>query len=754
MKKLIFYIIIIITVGFIPSWIQYGGFCLTTDFLNQQIPFIIETKRMLSSGYPFWSWNTYFGDNFIADYSFYTLTSPFVWLNCLFPLKWIPESITLTLYLKLICIGLISYIYFRKMNLNKDISTIGSLLFTFSSFVTISIGFYHFLEPILCFPLLLWSIEKFLRREKYSDLLLGLSCFAVIFINFYFAPCSFIPAFIYLLCRLKTKDINVNFKYISYGLFIALLGILMSSFIVLPTINQIMGGNRTNVAELIDWHIEDRIGSLFIPKVREGEIPLLSFTGWNSTAAYIPILGCLLAFIYCLKKKDWIALLLIIVLIFYLTPLNGLFSLFTDIHYTRWAYALSFFLVLTSLKFIQDKNIISKKEIILYILITGIVVFFRYFTLLWKFVKQIPLSNSELTINIITLCLLVIGLFFLILYYKNRDETRLLKFIVTFSILQLGAFSYLRSDHYAINNSHDAIKIKLYDTYIRNNTFPYSSENKNYRTDIITRTQPYYYANVGLLKNIPSVSTYNSIRNKKINKLCAVVDSNYVLPNSGIIKDYNQTSFDCLMSVKDIIQLKDPFSTTKFDVEADLIKENEQYKLYKAKNYIPFGFTYDNYILQEDIDYFINNKMKIDLPLLMLASLAIQEKDVSDLNKYLKPSQINDYNSLDSIVQKRKQFTAQNVKWTTEGFKCNTTLPEDKIMFFSLPSDPGFTASIDGRFTNIYEVNCGLSAILVPKGLHTIIFSFTPKGLKEGFIISIISLILLLIITRIKCYYD
>ena len=83
--KLIVLIIIVLTVGLTPSWLQYDGFMLTSDFLNQQIPFIIETKRMFASGTPFWSWNTYFGDNFLAAYSFYTVTSPFVWINCLFP---------------------------------------------------------------------------------------------------------------------------------------------------------------------------------------------------------------------------------------------------------------------------------------------------------------------------------------------------------------------------------------------------------------------------------------------------------------------------------------------------------------------------------------------------------------------------------------------------------------------------------------------------------------------------------------------
>jgi hypothetical protein len=83
-------ILVIVTIGLIPDWLQYGMFVVGGDFTNQQAPFIIETKRMLSTGIPLWTRNTFWGDSFIAVYSFYTLTSPFVWINCLFPYEWIP----------------------------------------------------------------------------------------------------------------------------------------------------------------------------------------------------------------------------------------------------------------------------------------------------------------------------------------------------------------------------------------------------------------------------------------------------------------------------------------------------------------------------------------------------------------------------------------------------------------------------------------------------------------------------------------
>lgn len=93
MKRTLLLIAVIVIVGALPVFWQYGTFMICTDYMRQQIPFIMETKRMLESGTPFWSWNTYVGDNFWAGYAFYSLTSPFVWLVALLPYRCIVHGL-------------------------------------------------------------------------------------------------------------------------------------------------------------------------------------------------------------------------------------------------------------------------------------------------------------------------------------------------------------------------------------------------------------------------------------------------------------------------------------------------------------------------------------------------------------------------------------------------------------------------------------------------------------------------------------
>ena len=115
MRRTLLLIAVIVIVGALPVFWQYGTFMICTDYMRQQIPFIMETKRMLESGTPFWSWNTYVGDNFLAGYAFYSLTSPFVWLVALLPYRCIVHGLFLTLVLKYMCAFATSYAYIRKM---------------------------------------------------------------------------------------------------------------------------------------------------------------------------------------------------------------------------------------------------------------------------------------------------------------------------------------------------------------------------------------------------------------------------------------------------------------------------------------------------------------------------------------------------------------------------------------------------------------------------------------------------------------
>jgi len=75
-----------------------------------------------------------------------------------------------------------------------------------------------------------------------------------------------------------------------------------------------------------------------------------------------------------------------------------------------------------------------------------------------------------------------------------------------------------------------------------------------------------------------------------------------------------------------------------------------------------------------------------------------------------------------------------------------TDNPKDGILVLSDTMYPGWIASVDGVSTPIFTANLSHRAISVPKGTHTIQFSFRPKSVTLGIIVSTITIISIVVL--------
>lgn len=236
----------------LPAILPYGGrFVTRGDYLEQQIPFILETRRVLLSGTPYWSWNTFLGANFIGSYSFYTLGSPFVWPLILLPEAAVPYGISVMAVLKHAVCGLTSYLYLKKMVKEERAALIGSLLYTFSSFTVINTQFYHFTEVIAFFPLILLGLENAYSKERRHGAL-ALACGLNALCNYYFMAGTAIFTALYFACRFFSADWRVKrrFRKSLSVLFECALGCLMASVLLIPSAWALLSFTRANGAQM------------------------------------------------------------------------------------------------------------------------------------------------------------------------------------------------------------------------------------------------------------------------------------------------------------------------------------------------------------------------------------------------------------------------------------------------------------------------------------------------------------------------
>lgn len=731
MKKFIFLIVTTVITGALPLFVQYGDYVLMDDFFSQEIPFIMETKRMLSSGVPFWSWNTFFGDNFIAGYSFYTLTSPFVWLNCLVPFDLMLKSLFLTLILKYICAFLSARLYLRKMEVSKENAALGGMMYAFSSYAISNSYYYHFFEPMIVFPLLLVAVERFLGRDRYGKTGLMLAAFLTVFVNYYFAVCSFVAAAMYVFCRvLFSGKLKEYVCRVPLGGLLIAMGILLDSFLLVPTAMHISGGARANQGILSGFDITavpffvERLRTLFMPQVLEERTTLFQGTGFNSCSATLPVIGILLAMLYCWKNmRSWITALVMIALFSFLTPLNSAFSLFTNPNYTRWAYALTLFLILASVKWMDSRQEGSGISVKTWAIYGGLAACAFAFSLTRGEGLESPTNQCQFVAY--TLMLLV-GLVLLFVYGRSKCSQKVLLYgILVCAGVEMLLFNFLRSDigfRYAQDKGRkDIVRPYLIDSKLARND---NESTMRYRTAFEGK-----YPNLGLLTNTPSVSTFHSVLNANLYKFVTITDTAKVEFSNTFEAESYRRSFYALMSVREIIKRQD----NGFVREAN-------------KDYVPMGFTYDTYLPESKVDSLLALFPRPDVPLVMLSCMIVPDEENTLFSKYLECGKIDFQAEMDSVIAKRRAAASLSFEGDAQGFVSKVNLPRKSFVFYSVPADKGFTAYVDGKETPIYKVNLGLSAVLVPQGNHEVRFTFVPKGMKEGAVITALMFLLLICI--------
>ncbi len=716
MKKLLFFTLVTLAMSLLPVLWLRGDLWLPSDFVHQELAFILETKRMLATGAPWWSWNTYLGADFIGSYAFYTLTSPFVWINCLFPEQLVPDSVAITFVLKFLCMAWLSWLYLRKMGVSRESSALGAFLFTFSSFNIASLYYYHFYEPIIAFVLLLIALERLLRRERWGMTCVALAAFAVTFVNFYFAIGSFIAALIYVIFRAFSSEINFNFKIAIKGLAAVSVGIAMCAFLLLPIYYQMLETTRSQAQNALDHtavlNLIERFRTLLMPKVVEGTtIFVPGGSASYSNEACIAVFGLSLALIYAWRHRNWLSALLVAFLLLYLTPLNGIFTLFTNPLYTRWAYALTLVIVLCTVRTLDD-NRSTARGVLAYSVVASVVVLLFVASVLVDSGWHIP------GVRFMALILLFfVGLAMLLLWSRGKLSARWLKLgVMGCVVVQMWLF---------LLNLHSINEENVCGHYM--DSIEQGSGVTQYRTDFRAHESDFLAYNLGLLSNRAAVQSYHSVIDKDVDVFMRTATRDFGATNK-IRFNVHRDEMDALLSVKDVYEI---------DSMGNISKHENKY-------FIPFGFAYDKYMPTSDF-YKMRDDSTKNMPLMMLAGVVMSGSEGCLQNfDYDEPL------DLDSLVAKRREYTATDFKGNSRGFTAKIELPSTKMVFFSVPYSKGFTARIDGKEVPIHIANWCMMALKIPAGKHSIAFNYFPAGLKTGACISLVGLLLLLMIVWIE----
>ena len=149
------------------------------------------------------------------------------------------------------------------------------------------------------------------------------------------------------------------------------------------------------------------------------------------------------------------------------------------------------------------------------------------------------------------------------------------------------------------------------------------------------------------------------------------------------------------------------------------------------------GFTYDYYV-DEDMfaPYAKANRDRLMLAGIYLDDDAIdRNEDILDLLPDDKMPAIT-ANGLAKLGEERRRETCDTFVRDNEGFTATCNLSRENLVFFSVPYDDGWTATVNGEPVRIEKANVGFMAVRVPAGEATIRFDYETPSLKLGLLIT------------------
>jgi uncharacterized membrane protein YfhO len=80
---------------------------------------------------------------------------------------------------------------------------------------------------------------------------------------------------------------------------------------------------------------------------------------------------------------------------------------------------------------------------------------------------------------------------------------------------------------------------------------------------------------------------------------------------------------------------------------------------------------------------------------------------------------------------------------TNTGYEAAINLPQENLVFFSIPWDEGWSAEVNGEKVEIEKVDAGFMAVLCPEGESQIVFTYMPQGFVAGAAVSVVSVCIL-----------
>lgn len=606
--------IIVFMIAFSQFFLNGKSFISTTDGIKQHYNSLIYfgqyirsiVKSLFLQGklvIPTWDFSLTMGSDIITTLHYYAIGDPLNLLYAAVPCAYSEYLYDFLFFLRLYLIGISFSIYSRKWNRNNFAVLCGALVYVFCGY-TLFLSVIHpfFANPMIYLPLLLLGIEKIF--EKKSPALFIIMVFISAISNFYFFYVLSLLMFIYAAIRFFFifKEHRIRNLLLQLRNFIGyyLISILGACAIFLPVVMMTLNTGRAQAKPSIGLFYHSGYYAYLLPSFLSSVSP-----GYGTPLSWgcLPLL--LVFFLFLRKSKIYLQLKVGIglCLIFVSSPIFG--SIFNGFSYTvnRWTLGLSFLIGILVVFTVEQLKTISVKEwgilmflSVLYIIIT-----------LWT--NEILINNSKICLAFLLFCICTIG----VLRFLKAPK----KLLYTCCMALICANIFINS-YYLYSPNQQAYS----NLFIKNGSV-LASITESGGAAVPEDAEPFYrYGESNTQQDI----TFNTAAINKKFSTCgyySLIDGNVTGYFQDILSSTGMS--DTVIAGFDDRAIPQTLANTKYFVLPDDLKryrpygyrrkagtytaETEggmmagmTYNAWKNDYFLPFGYTYENFIPTEKWD--------------------------------------------------------------------------------------------------------------------------------------------------------
>lgn len=725
-----------------------------SDSINIYIPWITQlTDYLKENGIPTWTFAQGLGQNVFPLW----MSDFFSNILMLGDKESIPGKLALVEIVKIILCCIVFFRYLRELKLQEIVAAIGALLFAFSGYVIMGGSWVIFSLEALYIAVILFGFERWLNHGKWLWLVIGITCLS------FLQPFLLFPYTLFLMVYIPVRYNDVYpHQWAKFPVFIlktvgfAVLAVAISSWQLFPDLLQYIesprvGGEARLIEKLKGQPVFGMADDVlrFTTTFRAFGSDMLgngsSFVGFQNYLEaplfYCGIL-CLVAFPQAfggMSKAQKIAYGIF----------AGIFTLpvfFPFFRYCFWAFTGDYFrtfsLVITLLLLIYTakglQHIITTGKVNLIVLGVTVAVLLG---MLYSPSEQLGQYVNSGMRSVVTLLIFIYAALLFGLTQKGNIRNTSAMLLLAVCLLEV-----LYSSSSTVNDRDTITGAELKDRvgyndytidavkYLKQNDKSFYRINKDYTSG----TAIHASINDAKAQGYFGTPSYHSFNQKNYIKFLG--DVNVLDP-----KDENATRWARgLMDRPLLFSLAaGKYSLTKqsgqnlLNFGYDSVAMFGNVKLFRNKFSLPLSFAYSQAITESDFKKL--SPFQKDVYLLRGCVLAPENAEMLkvcskfNMSDTATPFNGDAYNLYSSTLRK-DSLTITRFRENDITGSINLAAPA--VLFYSIPFDEGWKATVNGKEVKLSRINCGFTGLLLPAGNSDVHLTFEPRLMAEGGMVS------------------